>query len=371
MTGRQNSPKSRQLERQRLDHQQLERQQTVSPLQPSLLSPLSVRQPGGKLTKAGQPLLSKPLLHILGRDEQPGDMVTRPKQAALRGQTDVYIARAEIELRNAMQSLALMTQSEINSISTLTALSLPKAVAPMFWTINALLQEKFPKPNDAYRIHHRNHDSRLLFQQLARLNLRPWSQSTVDYLRPSALPHNLMFPIGHPVVGSTYRRHPFKSRSNHYYPVTDYFSILFKEREQALLALLGELGATKITMAPIPATSALDCQENLAAQLHHKIFEYPKRINRLPTSIDLKKHPWLAGEPSWQPIVRERLNRGALSAQFEFDCDVIGMLRTQVKMIAQLIPGLDSMALPDDYDDILTTQILHTRRVQVEFSEVV
>ncbi|MGB5915607.1 MAG: hypothetical protein WBG63_12140, partial [Phormidesmis sp.] len=71
------------------------------------------------------------------------------------------------------------------------------------------------------------------------------------------------------------------------------------------------------------------------------------------------------------PIVRERLNRGALSAQFEFDCDVIGMLRTQVKMIAQLIPGLDSMALPDDYDDILTTQILHTRRVQVEFSEVV
>ncbi|MBN8294993.1 hypothetical protein JI664_23705, partial [Rhodobacter sp. NTK016B] len=85
--------------------------------------------------KPGTKTLSRPLLHILDYGERPGDMVAKPKQVALHGQKDVYIARAEIELRNAMQSLAFMTNSEINSISTLTALSLPKAVAPMFWTI--------------------------------------------------------------------------------------------------------------------------------------------------------------------------------------------------------------------------------------------
>ncbi|MGD1897854.1 MAG: hypothetical protein ACFB16_12980 [Phormidesmis sp.] len=360
MTGLQRQPKSKQL-----DSRQLR-----SPLQPALTSPLSTYQPVGKLTKAARPLLSKPLLHILDHDEKPGDMLTQPKQKALRGQADVYIARAEIELRNAMQSLAFMTNSEINSISTLTALSLPKAVAPMFWTINALLQEKFQKPNDYSRIHHRNHDARLLYQQLAKLNLTPWSQRTVDYIQPSELPNNIMFPIGHPILGRTYRRHPFKSRSTHYYPVTDYFSVLFKEREQALLSLLGQLGATKIVMTPIPSTTALNCEENLAAQLHQKVFKYPARINDLPPALDIQKNPWLAGEPAWQSVVRERLHRGALSAQFEFDCDVMGMLKNQIKMIGQLVPGLDSMALPDNYEDILTTQILQTRRVQVEFCEV-
>ena len=123
-------------------------------------------------------------------------------------------------------------------------------------------------------------------------------------------------------------------------------------------------------MTPFPKTTSLNCQENLAAQLHQKVFKYPKRINALPQSIDVNKHPWLAGEPSWQSVVRERLHRGALSAQFEFDCDVMGMLKAQIKMIGQLIPGLDSMALPRDYKDILTTEILQTRLVQVEFCEV-
>ena len=296
-------------------------------------------------------------------------MVRRPKAIALKGQKDVYIARAEIELRNVMQSLAFLTNSEINSISTLTALSLPDSVAAMFWTINALLQEKYQKPNDSNRIHHRNHDARLLFQQLAQLDLTTWSRQSVDYLTPDQLPSQLMFPIGHPISGRTYRRHPFKARYNHYYPVTDYFSILFKEREQALLSLLGQLGATKITMTPIPATSTLDCQENMAAQLRQKSFKYPPKTSPLPESINIRRHPWLAGEPTWQALVRERLERGALSAQFEFDCDVMGMLKTQIKMIAQLVPGLDSMVLPDDYKDVVTTQILQTRQVQVEFCE--
>ena len=332
-------------------------------------APLKSQSAGQLQPRAKVPLL-RPLLHILDYDEEPGDMVRKPKQIALRGQTDVYIARAEIELRRAMQALAFMTDSEINSISTLTALSLPQNVAPLFWTINALLQEKYTKPNDSQWIHNRNHDARILFQQLAKLDLMPWSERIVDYVRPDDLPSTLLFPIGHPILGRTYRRHPFKARLNQYYPVTDYFSILFKEREQALLSLLGQLGATKIVMTPIPATTALNCQENLAAQLHQKVFKYPKRSDTLPSAINVKDHPWVAGQPVWQSVVKERVKRGALSAQFEFDCDVMGMLKTQIRKVGQLVPGLNSMKLPDTHKDTVMTQVLQTRRVQVEFAEV-
>ncbi|MGC1309542.1 MAG: hypothetical protein WA885_20155 [Phormidesmis sp.] len=328
------------------------------------------RQTKGQLRRTESAPFAKPLLHILDRGEMPGDMVKKTKQLALRGQRDVYITRAEIELKKAMQSLAFMTHSEINSISTLTALSLPKSVTPLFWTINALLQEKYQRLNDNSLIHHRNHDARLLFQQLVRLNLMPWSNLLVDYVRPQDLPDEVLFPIGHPILGRTYRRHPFIARRNHYFPVTDYFSILFKEREQALLSLLGQLGATKITITALPTTAEIDCKASLAAQLHQKAFEYPQRKGCLPTQLDLQQNPWLAGEPTWQAVVRERLNRRALSAQFEFDIDVMGMLKTQIKMIDQLIPGLDSMRLPDNHEDLMLTQVLKTRQVQVEFSEM-
>lgn len=312
----------------------------------------------------------KPLLHILDHGEKPGDMVRKPKQVALHGQMDVYIARAEIELRSAMQSLAFMTYSEINSVPTLTALSLPKIAAPLFWTINAFLQGKYQRSNDRGFMHHRNHDARLLYQQLAKLDLMPWSARSVDYVRPENLPDDAVFPVGHPIAGRTYRRHPFKSRLNHYFPVTDYFSMLYKEREQALMALLGDLGATKISMMPIPKTDELDCKTELAAQLRKKVFKYPERLGEVPEQINIHRHPWLAGEPEWQEVVTERLRRGAISAQFELDNDVMGMLKSQIKMIGQLIPGLDSMQLPDNHKEVLIRQLMQTRRVEVEFSEL-
>lgn len=327
------------------------------------------RRSAGQLQSASDALF-RPLLHILDRGEEPGDMVRKPKHFAFQGRKDVYIARAEIELRQAVQALAFLTDSEINSISTLTALSLPQTVAPLLWTINAFLQEKYIKPDNPRWIRDRNHDARLLFRQLATLNLMPWSERMVDYIRPQELPDELLFPIGHPILGRTYRRHPFKARLNQYYPVTDYFSILFKEREQALLSLLGQLGATKIVMTPIPATAALDCQENLAAQLHQKVFKYPKRTDTLPNCVDVKEHPWVAGEPAWQAVIKERVQREALAAQFEFDCDVMGMLKTQIKKIGQLVPGLSSMRLPDTHKNDAMTQVLQTRQVQVEFAEV-
>ena len=298
-------------------------------------------------------------------------MVAKPKQMALHGQTDVYITRAEIELKKAMQSLVMVTDAEINSVSTLTALSLPKSATPLFWTIKAFFEEKYQKPGDRDRIHHRNKDARLLYQQLAQLDLMPWSNHLVDYVSADQLPSDILFPIGHPILGRTYRRHPIKSRQNQYYPVRTYFSMLFQEREQSLLNLLGQLGATKIAMTPIPDVATLDCKASLSAQLHHKVFQYPNRARTLPSlPALLQKHPWIAGEPAWQEVVRERLERGILSAQFEFDSDVMGLLKAQLKTIGQLVAGLDSMALPDNYRETIFKQVLQARLVQVEFSEI-
>ena len=152
--------------------------------------------------------------------------------------------------------------------------------------------------------------------------------------------------------------------------MTDYFSLLYEERERALLALVGDLGATKITMTAIPSTSEIDCQAAMAAQLRQKVFSYPKSNHPLTTSIDLQRHPWLAGESAWQEMVRERLERRALSAQFEFDSDVMGMLKAQLKMIGQLVPGLSSMQLPDNYEEQMRSQVLNTRQIKVEFCEM-
>ena len=55
---------------------------------------------------------------------------------------------------------------------------------------------------------------------------------------------------------------------------------------------------------------------------------------------------------------------------FRSDCDVMGMLKSQIKMIGQLVPGLDSMRLPDNYKDEVANHILQPRQVQVEFCEI-
>ena len=285
-------------------------------------------QPAGQLQKNNQAPFTKPLLHILGPGEQPEDLLKKPKRMALRGQADVYITRAELELKKAMQSLTLMTHAEINSITNLTALSLPKSATSLFWTIKTFLQGKYDKPDDLSHIHHRNCDARLLFQHLVRLNLESWSKYVVDYISADSLPEDILFTVGHPVPGRTYRRHPFKSRRNQYYPTTEFFSMLLEERERSLLALLGELGATKITLTPIPNFEDLDCKASLAAQLNQQVFEYPPSNQPLPKSIDWQRHPWLAGEATWQSVVRERLQKGALSAQFNIDSDVMGMLKS-------------------------------------------
>lgn len=316
-----------------------------------------------KASSAFNPTFSRCLLQILEYNQSPEDLRQKPRKLALHGQTDVYISRAELDLKKAMQSLAFVTHGRINSFPTLTALSLPGNTTALFWTIHALLQHQYQRPDLDNPIHRRNHDARLLFQQLAKLDLDNWYIHSVDMVSPEAIPTHIQFPAGPPIAGQMYRQHPCEAKKHCYYPVTSYFALMFEDREPALLELLRELGATKIAIAPPTNGDATS-----GSGIHQpKVYQYAKQLRPLGKSIDPQKHPWLAYEPDWQSVVRERLDMGVSSIQFDFDLDVMGLLRDQIQTIVQLMPELDSMMLPDNYEDVLLAQVLQTRRVQVEF----
>ncbi|MGB3768650.1 MAG: hypothetical protein WA947_19000 [Phormidesmis sp.] len=314
-------------------------------------------------------LAPKLLLHVLGPNESRDDLIKKPKSIALNNQTDVYIARAELELRKVVQSLALISNIDANSLHTLAALSLPGSSAAMLWTSSAFVQTKHQNIDDQGLIRHRNHDARLLFQHIARLNLKPWADQLINQVKLNELPEDIFMPPGHPIPGETYRRHPFQQRQNFYYPASQFFSMLFEERQQALTALLGELGATKISISPPPGESLCDGGSSPIAQLYERIFEYPQTNQPLPKTINIQKHPWLSCEPKWQAVVRERLSRGILSTQFEFGVDIVGILNKQIQVIEQLVPQLDSMTLSARSKTELLLQVVQPRRVRVEFGK--
>lgn len=336
-----------------------------------LAHPLSYGDPSTRLAKRRAPRsVAKPLLRVLGRDERPGDAIGLRRAGAFQGEADVYIARAEIELRKAMELMALDGAMGNSSLPTLTALSLPGNATPLLWTTRAFLQQRYQKLNNNSLIHHRNRDARVLYRQMARLDITAWAKQLLDEARVDELPEGIYMPPGHPVPGKMYRCHPFRGRRNFYYPVNQYFSMLFKEREQALIALLSELGATKIVISSPPGESICEGGTSPIAQLHEKVFEYPQRSQPLSASFDERRHPWLDCEPEWQAVVIERVKRGALSAQFEFGIDIAGMLKAQVQTVGQLIPQLSSMELSANGQAKLLVQLLQLRRVQVKFSDL-
>ncbi|MBE7384982.1 MAG: hypothetical protein F6J95_026665 [Leptolyngbya sp. SIO1E4] len=302
------------------------------------------------------------LLYVLNYGEDPTDLPRMLWQEALKGESDVFISRAEIDLRKAMQALSFSTDSNVNSFESLAALSLPGTTTALFWTIESLLKQKYQKPDLNNLIRHRNHDARLLFKRLAQLNLDPWYESAVSRVSPEAISAELQFLPGHPIAGHMYRQHPLKTHQHCYYPIATYFSLLFEERKQALLKILEALGATKVVMSPAyPQTS-----DRLGSNQPERI-EYATRPQRSMSAFKPSQHPWLAYEPSWQSVVDTRLTRRVPSLSFEIDIDVMGILRTQIQTTAQLISELTSMLLPNEYRDTLAAESLHPMQVEVEF----
>lgn len=323
--------------------------------------------------------VAKPLLRVLGRNEMPGDVLGKRRSLVFQDGTDVYIARAELELRKAMELMAFDGAMGNSSLPKLTALSLPGSATSVLWITHAFLQERHQKKNDHSLIHHRNRDARMLYRQMAVLDLGAWAHQLLDQVRYDELPDGVYMPPGHPMPGKTYRCHPFRGRRNFYYPIDQYFSMLFKEREQALITLLSELGATKIVISPMSGefsdslSNTVSAESNVMrlARMRETVFEYPPAKQPLLELFDVRRHPWLSCEPEWQSVVNERIKRGVLSAQFEFGLDVAGMLKSQLQAIGQLVPMLSSMELSENSLTALMVRMLQLRRIRVEFSDVV
>ncbi|MDJ0707228.1 MAG: hypothetical protein QNJ46_28470 [Leptolyngbyaceae cyanobacterium MO_188.B28] len=99
-------------------------------------------------------------------------------------------------MRKAIQSLNFLSKGSTNSFPTLTSLSLPGTATALFWSIHALLQQTYQKPNLENPIRRRNHDARLLYQQLAQLDLVPWYTHSVDKAALDELPAGIQFSDG-------------------------------------------------------------------------------------------------------------------------------------------------------------------------------
>ena len=326
-----------------------------------MFSPKNINGPANGQLNLGS-RRSKPLLYVLDYGESPDDRPHMLWQKALKGESDVFISRAEIDLRKAMQALSFSTDATINSFESLAALSLPGTTTALFWAIDFLLKQKYQKPNLHNLIHHRNHDARLLFQRLAQLNLDPWYESAVSRVSLEAISAEIQFSPGHPIAGHMYRQHPLKTHQHCYYPIASYFSLLFEERKQALLKILEALGATKVVMSPAYPKMSDSSESNQSEKI-----EYTTCPQKSMSAFKPSQHPWLAYEPSWQSMVNTRLTRQVPSLKFEIDIDVMGILRTQIQTITQLISELTSMLLPNNYRDMLVTESLHPMQIEVEF----
>ena len=304
----------------------------------------------------------KTLVYVLDYGESPKDLPRMLWQEAFKGESDVFISRAEIDLRKAVQSLSFSTDVNVNSFESLAALSLPGTTTALFWTIESLLKQKYQKPDLNNLIRHRNHDARLLFKRLAQLNLDPWYDSAVERISHATMPTELQFPPGHPKPGFMYRQHPLKAHQHCYYPVNAYFALLFEERKQMLLKMLEALGATKVVIS-----SAHTKASDRLGDIQPERIDYTGHPQRPISAFEPSHYPWLAYEPSWQSVVDTRLIRRVPSISFAIDIDVMGMLRTQIHTTTQLISELTSMLVPDDYKETLAAELLHPMQVDVEF----
>ena len=324
------------------------------------------QQAGGNAQEALANSMSRPLLYVLA----PGEAINDPHQihqAIFKGQTDVPIDCAEMDLTKAVQSLAFISNTSINSLPTLTALSLPKTAIPLFWTIHVLLQQQHQTSGLENPIYHRNHDARLLYQQLARLDLSSWYAHSVTQVSLGQLPVEAHFPPGHPNPGMMYRHYPYgiKDQAHYYYPVTSYFPMLFADREQELITLLSDLGATQIVIESVNGgQSSAYAAPN--TKRPRKVFNYVPRAVPVAETINIQNYHWLAYETTWQSVINERY-RGLTSVEFEFGMDVMDLLGTQIRSIDQLMPELNSITPPNHYKEILYQQLIETRTVQVQF----
>jgi hypothetical protein len=293
------------------------------------------------------------LLHVLAQGQTPRDFKD-PIEHSFRD-NDVVISRAELDLRRAVQTLMIHTGLAVNSLEVLTALELPGSTAALFWAIRLLLDDTLPaEMSQTHRIRKRDHDSRLLYQALAQIDLDHWYSTMVDKATITALPVGLQFRPGHPLAQRYYRQHPLPAKQQVYLPVASYFADLFNERKQELIRLLVNLGATRLEIStggtPTPP----------------EVLVYPGRLWTSSQGLNLAEYTWLPYESTWQTVLADRSAGRITTATLALTLDVNDMITIQLAALKNLIAQLDCVEALDN--DSFDRNYLQPQRVTVTFA---
>lgn len=314
--------------------------------------------------------IDKNLLYILAPN-QDQHSVHNPFSAALEEISEhMNVKRAEIELKHMVRQLMVMTGGAVYSPLMLSTIGLPYPVSIVLW-VTATLLEDAPDQEIERFVQKRTHDSVKLLRSLNeyRQFLSEWWQNSVTLIPVSALPETLNFPVGHPMPPRLYHQHPLSSKPDHYYPVNAYYSLLYKEREQELIRLLADLGATQILIQPLmprrdTENQSIQLSNEMPSDTVPRVFQY--RGHPISSVLfDASQYEWLFQEPSWQAVVESRMKYSCLSASLEISLDISNTVAALLDGIESLSEQLTSVQALNV--DALRDRILKKQFVQVEF----
>ena len=312
--------------------------------------------------------IDKNLLYVLAPN-QDEHRVHNPFSAALEEISEhMNVKRAEIELKHMVRQLMVMTGGAVYSPLMLSTIGLPYPVSIVLWVTATLLEDAPSKQIERF-VEKRTHDSVKLLRSLNeyRQFLSEWWQTSVTLIPVSALPETLQFPVGHPMPPRLYHQHPLSSKPDHYYPVNAYYSLLYKEREQELIQLLADLGATQILIQPLvprhdTENQLIQFSDEMPSDTVPRVFQYRGH----PISsvhFDASQYEWLPQEPSWQAVVESRVNHACLSASLEISLDI-------ANTVAALLDGIESLSEQLTSVQALNVDALRDRTLKKQFVQV-
>lgn len=314
--------------------------------------------------------LSEPPTQTLSRSHKPLIYILAPNQAidhirvlygeALQGKEKVQISRAAIDLKKAIDCFTFVGGGFIHSLPILAATGMPIMLTSTLWVAASLFNQEHQEIEVQRFSEKRNRDAHSLLLSLneSKSYFKHWNESMIEEVDITNLSAETKFPPGYPWIGKLYRQHPLKVKSNYYYPVDSYYSMLLDERERELVQLSSDLGAKKIWIR--------DESEEKTLNEKPRVFEFPDKPLSSNAAFDESRYVWLEHETTWQTLVNARLHRGCTSASFELSTDISQTLFSLLERIEGLLSQMGSTESIDL--KTLMNRTIYRRRVYIKFA---
>ncbi len=191
-----------------------------------------------------------------------------------------------------------------------------------------------------------------------KLSQLKYSVTVIPY---SDIPENYEFPPGHPQIGSLYLAHPLKSKNQFYIPYTLFDSLLYSERENELMRILVDLGATEIEIQEL-ASGKIEGSVKAGGQIQGAggvetdIRGETQQSNKKSRVIKLRgknwepdmnfnktQYSWLPFEPAWESLVYARLEGGCIESSIELTSETLNSISAQLGLTDGLLKNIGSL----------------------------